>query len=475
MNKKIPKIKNKISTIIPKETWILFLSLIFVSIFGLIVQQIKYNWADNPFQKIILAPLSEEPIKIMWAFIFILSVSLPLLIILYLFDKESIRDTYFSNIFRFGFVYASAFSGFLFGYFEFLYQGGTNSPSLHFSLTTIAGILIVITYNILKNYKKILSFFTLIVPMILHSIANQYTNFTSVKTDDAYLIQIAKFLQNNTFLKDQTVYANTLLLLALVFLLIYSIKYVLIPWIYKNESRNANNIDKINLKYWLNSYSNVIILGILSFVIAYFIISGIWYDLTINVTAGLICSLITVFLFTYLFERKEKIIWSAVKDEVTEGLKIELSGILIDIMLPLEGVGNKFVIKSSHEDDVKEAIRKHRLQQFKKLVEAEKIEFSESFKKILATGGFGTLFISRKEYLNEIEYKYSKHLNPDIVLSIIKLQNYLGRIGTRINIKAKKRLFLETDEEFYKELSELFHNVLKELYNLYEKNLIYIY
>ncbi|EMR74693.1 hypothetical protein MBGDF03_01049 [Thermoplasmatales archaeon SCGC AB-540-F20] len=276
-------------------------------------------------------------------------------------------------------------------------------------------------------------------------------------------------------MKNQTIYANTLLLLALVFLFIYTIKYIFLPWIYKNETQNANIIDKINLRYWLNSYSNVIFLGVFSFIIAYFIMSGIWYDLTINITAGLICSLITVFLFTYLFQRKEKIIWSAVKEEVNKGLKIELSGLFTDIMLPLERIDGRYAIKLPKGEDENEVFRKHRLEQFKKLVEAEKIEFAEGYKKILADGGFGTLFKSRKDYLNEIEYKYSKHFDPDIILSIIKLQRYLRIIDTKINIKAKKHLTFESDEKFFERLAELFHRVLKELYILYNKGLINIF
>jgi hypothetical protein len=477
-NKIYPSLKKgikKIFTSVSFDSWILFFSLIIISILGFIIQQIKYGWADDPFQKIILAPLGEEPTKIAWAFLVLLGIAIPLTLMLNIFNKKPLKKVNFQNIFNFGFVYICAFGGFLFGYFEFLHQGGVNSPSLHLSLTTIAGILIVITYKNLKHFKKIFSFFTLIIPMVLHSIANQYMNFSSVGSNDKYLVIIAKFLRDNTFLKDQTIYASTLLLLALVFLFIYTIKYVFLPWIYCNQTKDADMIDKINLKYWLNSNSNVIFLAIFSFIIAYFIISGIWYDLTINIAAGLICSLITVFLFTYLFQRKEKIIWSAVKEEVNEGLKIELSGLFTDIMLPLERIDDKYAIEMPEGKDENEVFRKHRLEQFKKLVEADKIEFANSYKDIIAEGGFGTLFISRKNYLNEIEYKYSKHFDPEIILSIIKLQRYLRLIDTKINIKAKNKLTFETDKQFFERLSGLFHEVLKELYFLYEKDLIIIY
>ena len=56
-----------------------------------------------------------------------------------------------------------------------------------------------------------------------------------------------------------------------------------------------------------------------------------------------------------------------------------------------------------------------------------------------------------------------------------KLQRYLRRIDTAINIRVKKKLPLESEEAFFSKLAMFFHKALKELYILYELEMVEIY
>lgn len=468
------KIINKYR-IISKNSKLLLSTFLLFFILWIVFDSIKFRWADDPFQKVVLAPLGEEPFKLTLTFIICFGIFMGSMIGNKL-NKKPLKGIDFFDIFSYTFVFFAILPAILLGYIE----GGLNNIQLHFSFTLISAILIVIIYRWLKDknlklYHKLFSgLFAILPSMFLHSVANQYMNITSVTSKNSYLVTVAKFLQTNTNLKDQTAFTNTLLTIALVILLAYLVKYLLVPLVLKFKNHKTDSIEKINLNYWLKLYSNIIVLFIFLFLSAFLLVNGILYDFDISLSAGLISSLITVYLFTYLFERKEKIIWKKVKGQVMKGLKRELSGLLTDIMLPLERVGGRYAIRMPEGEDENEVFRKHRLRQFRDLVKADRIEFSDSYLDILKQRGFGDLFLSRKEFLNEIEYKYSKHLEPQIILSLIKLQRSLRDIDTLMGIKSKEQQILlpMADDEFFKRLAGYFHETLKELYKLYRLNLV---
>ena len=55
-----------------KDNKILFYFFLFLLVIWFIFDSLKYTWTDDPFQKVILAPLGEEPFKILLALMFII-------------------------------------------------------------------------------------------------------------------------------------------------------------------------------------------------------------------------------------------------------------------------------------------------------------------------------------------------------------------------------------------------------------------
>jgi len=106
----------------------------FISIFSIIFETIKLNWTDTPFQKVILAPLSEETLKLSIAFFILLAIYILLSRSYKKNLKKPKKEINFFNGFKYGYVYLAAIFGWYFGYMEFRFQGGINSPLLHFSI-----------------------------------------------------------------------------------------------------------------------------------------------------------------------------------------------------------------------------------------------------------------------------------------------------------------------------------------------------
>ena len=189
------------------------------------IDVVKWNWADDPIQKIVLAPLSEEPLKLLLSFYFCY-------VVLLFTHISKIKKTDFPEIFMMCFIPAGMISGLLLG----LIEGPFNNIISHFSMTSIAAILLVSFYIHVKNKswrvsKKILFMYTGLIPsMILHSIHNQYSNIGFVRNhpEFEYLVCVARYLQDHTFLKTQSLFTMFEFVLAFFVLIIWfivSVKY----------------------------------------------------------------------------------------------------------------------------------------------------------------------------------------------------------------------------------------------------------
>jgi len=167
---------------------------------------------SDPFQKIIIAPLGEEPFKLFIAFLLYYEV-------VYLTRKRP--DFNYMILFKNIFVYFAMLAGIIFGMAEFL--GGLSMWNImgHFSTTTIVAIFIVIWYDKIRYPYKYAGMVWVSLGMLLHSIANQYANLDSVTASNDYLVCIAKFLKENTPLTYQHYYTAVIYYFALALFIIY--------------------------------------------------------------------------------------------------------------------------------------------------------------------------------------------------------------------------------------------------------------
>jgi hypothetical protein len=237
----LKKLKDSFATLSNGNKLIAYFFILLFIIWA-IFDPIKYIWANDPFQKVILAPLGEEPFKLLLAFLLCSAVivggHLPQTV--FSITKKPIkirqrrsRNLSFSDVFLYGFVPLSIVTAVVFGYGE----GSSTNIVLHVSMSSLGAVLIVTTYRIVKkmNWKmrnKVASMISMFsVPMLLHSVSNQYANIGIANHDQkyGYLVGIGRFLQDHTVLSSQAVYASVLLIIACEVLSIWIILNIVIP------------------------------------------------------------------------------------------------------------------------------------------------------------------------------------------------------------------------------------------------------
>lgn len=207
-------------------------------IIWIIFDPIKFSWADDPFQKVVLAPLGEEPFKLLLAFL-VLSVIPGENYFIRRHSKRAntspskkqkrLRHFTFPTLFSYSFVPLAIVFAASFG----MSEGSFRNIVLHVSLSSLAAILIVEVFTKVKNnpwklrYKLLSVFSTIALPMFLHSISNQYANisYANSQPEFEYLVVIGRFLQDNTFLSNQAMFTVG------VFIVTY---IILFAWIYRN-------------------------------------------------------------------------------------------------------------------------------------------------------------------------------------------------------------------------------------------------
>jgi hypothetical protein len=225
---------------------------IFITLFviWIIFDPIKYIWANDPFQKVILAPLGEEPFKLLLAFL--LCSVLPVenhLIKRFSKNKSKsnvrnrnlIRNLNFPTIFSDGFIPFSIVAAVSFGVGEGPYQ----NIVLHVSSSSLAAILIVVVFKRVKHkhwklrYKLLSIVSTISLPMIIHSVSNQYANigYANNHPEFEYLVVIGRFLENYTFLNSQAMFTVVVFGLTYIIFTIWLYWNIIIP-LYQKRKNN---------------------------------------------------------------------------------------------------------------------------------------------------------------------------------------------------------------------------------------------
>jgi hypothetical protein len=176
---------------------------------------LEFSRSDDTYQKVVLAPLGEEPFKLFLAFVLLLS---PII-----FNKS--KDTELPKMFLFFFVIFSAISGLLFGEFE----GYLGNVLLHIAASSIGATLITFSYLKVKDrswktrYKLAMMYIPMILPMFIHSLGNQFMNISYANSHPEfnYLVTIARFLVENTFINDGFLFSQIMFVIALILIVIW--------------------------------------------------------------------------------------------------------------------------------------------------------------------------------------------------------------------------------------------------------------
>lgn len=213
---------------ISNDTKILFYFFSFLIILWIIFDGLKYSWTDDTFQKVILAPLGEEPLKLLVALLFCIAIYCGLILSkLFLKNRKDINYIFnFSDILCYTFLPFTIIYAIIFG----LTEGPLYNILLHFSATTIATIFVILIFQKIKDkkwmiYNKVLVLLTsLIIPIILHSISNQYANLTYSDNHQQFecLVVFARFLEKNSFHSGYFILSIFIFTSILLYIFIYT-------------------------------------------------------------------------------------------------------------------------------------------------------------------------------------------------------------------------------------------------------------
>jgi len=189
---------------------IIIYSIFFVSMIILFLP-LELFVPDDPFQKVIIAPLGEEPLKFF--------------AVIFLYLKK--RSQYDPSDFGRSLIKISLLAGIAIGALEFILGFQNNGVGAfrnligHTSYALLSAIPMYFCLIKVKYPAKYLGFFSIAIGMFFHSIYNQYANISVVTKKNSYLVFIAKFLEENTLLKTQWDFTILTSLIALVLVLFY--------------------------------------------------------------------------------------------------------------------------------------------------------------------------------------------------------------------------------------------------------------
>lgn len=202
------------------DTRLLMYLIVVLFLIWVCFDSLKFTWVDDTIQKVVLAPLGEEPFKLLIAF--------GLCIDVYIFLWVSrIKRTSFVYLFDKGFIIAGMLSGLLFGFIE----GPLVNIISHFSMTSISSILLVMLFMGIrekpwrKPFKVLVLLLSLPISMFFHSIHNQYANIGYVVNHPQFdpLVMVGRFLQEHTMLSSLGLFVVFEFVVAVLFFCLWSI------------------------------------------------------------------------------------------------------------------------------------------------------------------------------------------------------------------------------------------------------------
>jgi len=211
------KIKNYFKSV-SNDAKLIFYLFIFLWILLIIFFPIKLIWKNDPFQKIILAPLGEEPLKLIAALIFWFAVYQS--VIALKIKQWTISDSFLNHFAIYGLIAGIALG---------LGEGPLGNIFLHSASSSIGAILILFIFLKVKNkpwnigYKLTSIIISLSIPMFIHSLSNQFSNiyFVNVNPEYKYLVIIGRYLHDNTIITDSFRFDTLMIAIAGCLLIIW--------------------------------------------------------------------------------------------------------------------------------------------------------------------------------------------------------------------------------------------------------------
>lgn len=180
-------------------------------------------------------------------------------------------------------------------------------------------------------------------------------------------------------------------------------------------------------------------------------------DLGYGLFTNIIVTIATIILLMYLIESRDDSEWKPVKQKVYDRIGIEL-----DAILSLSFDLYEITWTATTPPNITIGLRD--------LVmlwsdETSDARFAECLRRRareeLREGKYLSFFEARRRILSEIEAKYSRFLRPDLVGSLMEIQNNL------LSITIYHSLLDPTDEDdqeqTFNEISERIHNIIKEV------------
>ena len=225
------KIKNYFKSV-SNDAKLIFYLFIFLWILLIIFFPIKLFWKNDPFQKIILAPLGEEPLKLIAALIFWFAVFQS--VIALKIKQWTISDSFLNH-----FVIYAIIVGIALG----LGEGPLGNIFLHAASSSIGAILILFIFLKVKNkpwnigYKLTSIIITLSIPMFIHSLSNQFSSiyFVNVNPEYKYLVIIGRYLHDNTSITDSFRFDALMIVSASLFITVWYLNLF-----FQNEKGDAS-------------------------------------------------------------------------------------------------------------------------------------------------------------------------------------------------------------------------------------------
>jgi hypothetical protein len=191
----------------------IFLCVLFIIFFPLIL-----TWTNDPFKKIILAPLVEEPLKLIYALTFWFAVfqSVTALKI----KQWKISDSFLDHFAIYGVITGIAFG---------VGEGPLGNIFLHAASSLIGAIFILFIFLKVKNkpwtigYKLTSIVLSLSIPMFIHSLSNQFSSiyFVNVNPEFNYLVIIGRYLRDNTIITDSFRFNALMIVVAGIIIIIW--------------------------------------------------------------------------------------------------------------------------------------------------------------------------------------------------------------------------------------------------------------
>jgi hypothetical protein len=159
-----------------------------------------------------------------------------------------------------------------------------------------------------------------------------------------------------------------------------------------------------------DAYIAVIIIMLLYIGLTIWFMQLPFKDIVTSLFAGAIDVIITIILLIIFIDMRERWKWKSVSDTVYESLGNEIHDLFTDLSNLCridETTGN--------------------------------INFYTNEDENLLNGGYGELFIYRKDHIKDLEQKYFKFLEPSIIISLIKIQKCLYSLDIIIRIRNRNR------------------------------------